>query len=99
MEVEVGSHANRDSTKLVCAREPSISTKGRKASAGRTGTLLLETLRRLVPVAKQQESLTDLGRLESLGHDIERDSLGDLEALAVEVVRSLRVVARGDGAD
>lgn len=64
-----------------------------------TRPLLLETLRGLVPIAQQQEALADLGTLVTLGHDVERDPLGDSQALAIEVVLSFRVVARGDGAD
>lgn len=64
-----------------------------------TSTLFLEALGRLVPVAKQEEPLANFGRLKALGHDVERDSLSDLEALAIKVVLPFRVVSRGDGAD
>ena len=64
-----------------------------------TRPLFLETLRRLVPVAQQQKALANLGTLVTLGHDVERDPLGDPQALAVEVILSFRVVARGDSAD
>lgn len=64
-----------------------------------TSPLFLKSLSGLIPVTEQQETLANLGRLVALGHDVEGTFLGDAKALAVQIVRSLGVISRGDGTD
>lgn len=101
MKIEIGSHPDGDTRKLIYRfispfSSVSVSWRGKKKGGGRTSSFLFESFGRLVEVAEEEETLTDLGGFESFGHDVERDSFGDAKTFAIEIIRSLDVVASRD---